>query len=177
MPYKPKFCCQCGDKIERVDWRLWTSRRFCELCATDYGVYDKIPLILILTSVLFGLFGVGSYWRASEKTSNAPPNQFVGSAPNANKTETIRANQPPQVSSNAPVQPLAQTQTNNFAGRETNVPAAQNLKTKPVQTPAQEVVYFCGAPTKKGTPCSRRVKGGGRCWQHEGQAAMQPPKN
>lgn len=177
MPYKPKFCCQCGDKIERVDWKLWTSRRFCELCATDYGVYDKIPLILISTSVLFGLFGVGNYWRMSEKISNQPPNGFVGSAPNVSKTETIRANQPPQVSSNAAVQPLAQTQTNNFAARESNVPAAQNLKPKPVQTPAQESVYFCGAPTKKGTPCSRRVKGGGRCWQHEGQAAMVPPKN
>ncbi|MEC5395654.1 DUF3157 family protein [Bergeyella sp. RCAD1439] len=25
---------------------------------------------------------------------------------------------------------------------------------------------YCGAPTKKGGPCSRRVAGGGRCWQH-----------
>ncbi|WP_208810027.1 DUF3157 family protein [Riemerella anatipestifer] len=25
---------------------------------------------------------------------------------------------------------------------------------------------YCGAPTKKGGPCSRRVSGGGRCWQH-----------
>jgi hypothetical protein len=33
-----------------------------------------------------------------------------------------------------------------------------------------EQVGICGAPTKSGKPCRRRVKGGGRCWQHRGQA-------
>jgi len=37
-----------------------------------------------------------------------------------------------------------------------------------------EVVSICGARTKKGTPCSRRVRGTGRCWQHRGRAAMLP---
>jgi hypothetical protein len=166
MPYKPKFCCQCGEKIERVDWKLWTSRRFCELCATDFGVYDKLPLILISASVLFGLFGVGSYWRASDKALNIAPNRFVEGASPTNKAVTIQANQLPQVSSNTSVQTPAQAKN--------EIVPAQNLKTKPAQTPAQEIVYFCGAMTKKGTPCSRRVKNGGRCWQHEGQAAILP---
>lgn len=26
---------------------------------------------------------------------------------------------------------------------------------------------YCGAPTKDGTPCKRKVKGGGYCWQHK----------
>ena len=38
-----------------------------------------------------------------------------------------------------------------------------------------EVVSVCGARTKKGTPCSRRVRGTGRCWQHLGRPAMLPP--
>ena len=37
-------------------------------------------------------------------------------------------------------------------------------------------VYFCGAKTKKGRPCSRKVKGGRRCWQHQGLKSMIPPK-
>ena len=37
-----------------------------------------------------------------------------------------------------------------------------------------EVVYICGARTKKGTPCQRRVRGPGRCWQHRGKPAMLP---
>ena len=35
-----------------------------------------------------------------------------------------------------------------------------------------EPVYFCGAQTKKGTACSRRVKGNARCFQHAGMPAM-----
>jgi hypothetical protein len=31
-----------------------------------------------------------------------------------------------------------------------------------------EDVYICGRETKKGTPCSRRVHGPVRCWQHKG---------
>ncbi|HEY2866891.1 MAG TPA: hypothetical protein VGJ02_07355 [Pyrinomonadaceae bacterium] len=36
-----------------------------------------------------------------------------------------------------------------------------------------DAVYYCGAATKKGTPCTRRVKRAGeRCWQHQGMPAM-----
>ena len=45
------------------------------------------------------------------------------------------------------------------------------------QTPAPVLLddtYICGARTKKGTPCSRRVHGQVRCWQHKGMAAMLP---
>jgi hypothetical protein len=38
-----------------------------------------------------------------------------------------------------------------------------------------EVVYVCGARTKKGTPCQRRVRGPERCWQHRGKPAILPP--
>jgi hypothetical protein len=41
-------------------------------------------------------------------------------------------------------------------------------------TEAAEIVSICGARTKKGTPCSRRVRGTGRCWQHRGKPAMLP---
>ena len=41
------------------------------------------------------------------------------------------------------------------------------------QAPAlEEATYICGARTKKGTPCSRRVHQPGRCWQHKGMPAM-----
>ena len=42
-------------------------------------------------------------------------------------------------------------------------------------TEPEEVVYVCGARTKKGTPCQRRVRGPGRCWQHRGRPAILPP--
>jgi hypothetical protein len=42
-------------------------------------------------------------------------------------------------------------------------------------TDPAEAVYICGARTKKGTPCQRRVRGPERCWQHRGKPAMLPP--
>ena len=39
---------------------------------------------------------------------------------------------------------------------------------------AEEAVYICGARTKKGTPCSRRVHQPARCWQHKGMPAILP---
>jgi len=50
--------------------------------------------------------------------------------------------------------------------------ATAGFETKPA--PAQEEIYLCGARTKKGTPCSRRVHGPVRCWQHKGMRAMLP---
>jgi hypothetical protein len=45
----------------------------------------------------------------------------------------------------------------------------------PAQPPVTvEQTYTCGARTKKGTPCSRRVHGPVRCWQHKGAPAMLP---
>ncbi|HEY6121026.1 MAG TPA: hypothetical protein VIV66_13775 [Pyrinomonadaceae bacterium] len=44
----------------------------------------------------------------------------------------------------------------------------------PSPTTEEEAVYICGARTKKGTPCSRRVHGPVRCWQHKGMRPMLP---
>lgn len=159
MPYKPNFCCQCGEKIERVEWFL-KSRRFCELCATEFGIHDKIPWILVAIAMVFGLVGIGTYFRTPEKSLNLAPNNLV--VQNANKSETNRN----VFSSNLPNAAAQQIQADNSAPTKV---APQNSKAK-IET--SEAVYICGAPTRKGTPCSRRVKGGGRCWQHAGQAAM-----
>jgi hypothetical protein len=56
-----------------------------------------------------------------------------------------------------------------------NAPAVAP-QSAPVAPPAREVISMCGAQTKKGTPCSRRVHGTGRCFQHTGLAAMLPPE-
>ncbi len=46
----------------------------------------------------------------------------------------------------------------------------------PVSLTARDVVSMCGTRTKKGAPCSRRVHGTGRCFQHIGLPAMLPPE-
>ncbi|HEX6046018.1 MAG TPA: hypothetical protein VFZ22_16105 [Pyrinomonadaceae bacterium] len=65
--------------------------------------------------------------------------------------------------------PLVIERAAQQSSSQTGTPAAQ---TQAPLTPEQ--VYICGARTKKGKPCSRRVHGPVRCWQHKGMPAMLP---
>lgn len=176
MPYKPKYCCQCGEKIERIDWKPWTSRRFCELCATEFGVYDNLSRAVFGISLLFGLFGIGIYLQKPEKPLSVAPNQLLSSTSNS-KTNSFNQPTAPQVLPNAGVQSLATANNSVSPTKSPATPAATDLKIKQIDNSSSEMpekIYFCGAMTKKGTMCSRRVRGGGRCWQHAGQTAVLP---
>jgi hypothetical protein len=179
MLYKPKFCCECGVKIERGDWRLWTSRRFCQNCEIDKKAHEWTGKIAAAGLILFGLFGIGSFLQTAEKPLK------VMSAPTApGNSAKIR-----QVSPSNDVQTRTQTAGNSNRVSNVNQSLKKESEPKSAENPqlqlsaasekksdANEPVYFCGAQTKKGTPCSRRVKGGGRCWQHAGQAALLAPE-
>ena len=172
MRYQPNFCNNCGEKIERANKSFTDSTRFCDVCKHDFVLQRALPLVFAGLMAIVGIFGVGSYWRSGEKPLNVSTRQLTA---NSGKNP---ANNASQVSSNSSVQQL--TQAKNV---RTDVPQTANLTTKPrikqteiAPLSAAETVYFCGAPTKKGTPCSRRVKGGGRCWQHTGQTALLPPE-
>lgn len=175
MFYKPKYCCQCGEKIDRIDWKPWTSRRFCELCETEFGIYDKLRGVLVVTGLMFGLYGAGSYFQTPERQLNVAPRQFAASniKDDAGRTKTAVP-----VSTDS-IQMPAQTGNSAVPTKTQTATTAAILPTKRAEqkiTEAAEKVYFCGAPTRKGTMCSRRVKNGGRCWQHAGQAALLPPQ-
>jgi hypothetical protein len=170
MFYTPNFCCNCGEKIERANNSLTESRRFCDVCKHDFVWQRFLPVAFTGLMAIVGIFGIGSYWRSGEKPLNVATRQLTA---NSGKGP---ANTAPPVNSNSSVQQIAQA--NNV---QTNKPPPANLTTKAqvkqaAPLAAEEKVYFCGAPTKKGTPCSRRVRGGGRCWQHQGQTAMLPPE-
>lgn len=176
MLYKPKFCCQCGDKIERVDWNLKTSRRFCELCETEFVLYEWTPKIGLGISLILGIFFISGIFQNSVQTEKNDSGKSVNNSPK--KVERQIAEIPANQSSdkNLIATPLVQTQTNSQSavtvqGIESRK-KAELLQTR--QNEKKEPVYFCGAETKKGTPCSRKVKSGGRCWQHTGKDAMLP---
>src|SRR6185503_3962000 len=57
--YRPNFCCECGEKIVRLRWRVWTSRKFCDTCfrmvGRDYWLRRAIATtMLLLTGILIG---------------------------------------------------------------------------------------------------------------------------
>jgi len=124
--YRPNFCSECGEKIVRLRWRVWTSRRFCDKCCTRIGKslrWQRAGIWLLL--VFLGVM-IERGWKRE------PPPLVIQRAVSA---QTLPA-------------------------------------TQPVVT--TEETYICGARTKKGTPCSRRVHGPVRCWQHKGAKAMLP---
>ena len=126
--YRPNFCCECGAKIVRLRWRVWTSRRFCDTCSARFSKAHWLRgVVAIAGLVLFGLV-LGRGFRRE------PPPLII------QRTVTSTASNP----SDSP---------------------------SPVIV---EQLYTCGARTKKGTPCSRRVHGPVRCWQHKGAPAMLP---
>ena len=174
MFYQPNFCCECGEKIERSDWKLWTSRRFCPLCATDHQLRELAPKAAAGAGILITLFAAGSFLQGRGPTSPQPESRTFASSAASRQPETVNKQAtdagPVQSQSRSP-QPFAVNQNPNAALTTSgSVPAA-----KPA-APTESPVYFCGAATKKGTPCSRRVKTKDRCWQHAGQPAMLPPE-
>ncbi len=168
MLYKPNFCCHCGEKIERIDWKLWTSRRFCAVCESENKAFDLLPRFFLAGGFILALFGVGGYLQN-------------GKADTGNAYKTALAQQVRKPFSDAPKPGNAdQTIVSTLAAKEINSPTsvsqpvAANLgmqpKTKKITSDAP--VYYCGAVTRKGTPCSRKVKVKGEfCWQHSGRTA------
>lgn len=178
MLYKPKYCCQCGEGIERVDWKLWTSRRFCELCETEFVVNEWGPKIYLVFSLILGTFFFGSYLQISDRSLKA-------GSENDSISPTRKVGQPPAGDSephlsdeNSNTTSSGRKQTNGKIVPLTDKPDQRTGTERTFVQPDKqsEPVFFCGAETKKGTPCSRRVKGGGRCWQHQGKPAMLPDK-
>jgi len=168
--YKPNFCAECGTRIERARWRLWTSGKFCDACAKLFRRATVLKSLALVLAILGGGFFIG---RAGRQT--APP---LIVARNDATLQTVRPNG--ANASNVAAQTSLQTST-SLAQNEssTNSPLKKMRDGKFAETPldANELVSICGARTLKGTPCSRRVRGTGhRCWQHIGKTAMLPPE-
>lgn len=159
--YQPNFCCECGSGIKRTRWHLWTSRRFCADCAPRYR---KAQLLLPILAGA-GLFVIGL--AAGRVARPAPPPLIVErgelmTVPALQTKKEERAIGPETLTDATPAPKIDPTY------------GADGTSTERPTDPA-EVVSICGARTQKGTPCQRRVRGTGRCWQHKGMPAMLPP--
>jgi hypothetical protein len=136
--YKPNFCCECGNKLIRLRWHFWTSRRFCNACARRFRKERAVPLVVFSLSLI-----ASGYLLGRTRQAAAPPLIIE------RRADSPLNNSPSESSASA-------TNSNSTS-------AADSIEAD---------VYICGARTKKGTPCSRRVHGPVRCWQHKGMPAM-----
>jgi hypothetical protein len=144
--YQPNFCSECGAKLLRLQWHFWTSRRFCNPCARRLRKTRLFPTLFATLGLLGAGYVVGRVRR--------PP-------------------APPLIIERRADSPLADNDI--LPGPNTRPSASSgNENTNSSSAMVEEPVYLCGARTKKGTPCSRRVHGPVRCWQHKGMPAMLP---
>ena len=168
MLYRPAFCCNCGEKIQRDEWRLWTSRRFCPLCETEHKGIDLLPRALICLALVMTVFGFAAYVRRPPKVAGAE--EVIRSA-------QLRSNLKSPASSNEIESNSNPTTNTSVPANLTNVAAPQiSEQPKREKTTSDETVYYCGAITKKGTPCTRRVKTKGFCWQHARSGQVAPAR-
>jgi len=157
--YRPNFCAECGERIARDKWRWWTSRKFCAVCDKRFN-RNRFVAPIVAGAFLFstGLFA-GRRWQSIY----APPPLVIE-----------------RRESSAPLLSAAALQTTNTSFETANTPPVAQRPTLDSSssieriTDPNETVSICGARTQRGTPCSRRVRGTGRCWQHRGRPAMLP---
>ena len=165
MLYRPNFCCHCGEKIARPQWTPLTSRRFCDFCSIEQKQHDLLPRAAAVLILLVGVAGMTAYFRSSAEpkrtdastTVTPDAKRILQPAVTALPSNTNQANSIPRSNSNGPVMPA--------------VPAKTGQRTSEGRS-STDSVYYCGAMTKKGIACTRRVKTPGRCWQHIGQASI-----
>jgi hypothetical protein len=176
MLFRPSFCCNCGERIDRAEWSLWHSRRFCDLCKTTFPVQEVLPKALVLLSALVLVVGAVNYFaggpgrRELAMTRPAGLKQMPEPARPADQAAVPES--PANVKPVSP--PAVPVDDRNTSARTQTMVSPANPVTRSTPEAAMSV-YYCGAETKKGTPCSRKVKGNVRCWQHAGMPAMLPP--
>jgi hypothetical protein len=63
---------------------------------------------------------------------------------------------------------LIGTPVDQPAGAPSSNPASSTIRRETERHPGESIpsAQICGARTKSGKPCQRKVKGGGHCWQH-----------
>ena len=157
--YRPKFCSNCGERIERAEWRLWTSGRFCPVCEIEHKGRELLPKAVLGVASLIILAGGFSLISGSGRADVPRPAALRSSLTTVQAA--ARPEEGPVASQPSPSPAVA-------AAMPVSSPRAAPVK----PLVAADAAYVCGAETKKGTPCSRRVKGNVRCWQHLGMPSM-----
>ena len=177
-----RFCGGCGSEITGDNWKSLIIRPYCEDCKPNFALQRFFPIVCLSFGLAGIIYSFGSCLKNSNKPVNLITTPIVETASNKNRSLQNQSNL--QISKNTNAQNSPQkAETNNDSQTNSQIlvaPAGQKPTNRhntfgKEQDLSVEAVYICGAQTKKGTACQRRVRGGGRCWQHTGQPAILPP--
>jgi hypothetical protein len=158
--HRRNFCAECGARLARKGWRVWIGGRICDACERRLGKLRLLRPLFLVAILALAAFVLGRYLRPKppplivQRAANSPLSDLPVDLSDAGRS----ANRNPK-SQNA----AAQIDENASTGQ----PSSAGL--------VDDVIYICGARTKKGTPCKRRVQAAGeRCYQHKGMPAILP---
>jgi hypothetical protein len=146
------FCSQCGERLNARRKALWPDRVYCVRCAP---VLRRIRLRVAAVLLLAALVG----FTVGRLTSSRRPFYFIGTPVGNQSLPTLQSPKP------EPGKTEDQRSSQAIADQDLNASQYSN-----------ETV--CGAKTRAGKPCRRKVRFGGPCWQHRSSAgAKQPDEN
>jgi hypothetical protein len=157
--YRPNFCCECGERVESARRRVWAGGRFCDACVGRFGRKRFVAPLALCALLACSFFMLGRATRPAQPAAVFERGALdLSRLPAPDSTRRLDSKREGAAPGSKPEPAYGPDGT------------ANERPTDPA-----EVVYICGARTKKGTPCSRRVRGPGRCWQHRGMPAILPP--
>jgi hypothetical protein len=136
--FPAKFCSQCGEKIRRNRSGSFAFTAFCRPCKKQ-ARFTRFALVAIFMVLL-----VGGFW-AGRATTPRQPFIVIG--------EPIDL----EMARNSPASEAGQTSANHH----------QASAVKQTAEADDAALAMCGAPTKAGRPCRRKVRSGGYCYQHK----------
>ena len=140
------FCSNCGEQLKANRASVFRARSYCSRCAPRFRLSRLVVIVSLAGCLIIG-YAFGRY--------NTPRQPFylLGT----------------------PIDPIA----NSNQRRETSAQANTNKSLAPDNLPPASstdvAVKLCGAPTKSGRPCKRKVVGGGYCWQHRDKYGPKKP--
>lgn len=141
------FCANCGARLRRKSWRNWLTGARCDDCTSRLGRGVTKSLVLV-GLIAITAFAFGRYLRP------APPPLIIRRTANS---------------------PLVDVPITVDAIARDGLKDSNRVAAEPKAAATDDTVYICGARTKKGSPCRRRVHAAGeRCYQHKGMPAMVP---
>src|SRR5712692_914367 len=153
------YCAECGARLKRKGWRAWLNGSRCEDCGRRLGKTSFGRPLAVIAIIAIAAFVLGRYLRPGtpplviERAANSPLSDLPVNL-NASKSGSRNTNSQSEI---------PQTSDDPSTRQTSNTGSAD------------DVVYLCGARTKKGTPCQRRVHfAGERCYQHKGMPAILP---
>src|SRR6185503_1333945 len=151
------FCSNCGEQLKANRANVLSTRSYCPRCAPRFRLSRIVMIVNFAICLIIG-YAFGRY--------NTPRQPFyllgtpIDPVANSNKARETKA----QANAN-------NSTANNSTANNSN---ADKSPARP-ESSTDEVVKLCGAPTKSGRPCRRKVVGGGYCWQHRDKYGSKKP--